>query len=276
MLKTAASKQESHVAANKLAVRSAAVEPQYSGFPQLSDSIQRKTVCACGGGCPRCSAGPSTQAALPVSQPGDALERDADLKADQVLRKAGPQALAQTPHQVTQLFGSYFHTDFSDVRLNTDEHAAAFAKVLGARAFTVGAEITFARNQFAPHTAEGHRLLAHEFAHVVQQRNAPAQIQRQDDGTGMQTTYIFGGIPDFLNCDRSDLNRDANTPCCSSTTLSLIPGLYDTSREYLGRAITRMESGANMDGAIQNNFGAGALSQRAEILARLRLIQTEL
>src|SRR5690242_792597 len=68
-------------------------------------TAQRKSDCACGGGCPRCSA-----QALPVSQPGDAMEQAADVKAEQVLRKIDSQALAKTagqpPDKVTRLFGS--------------------------------------------------------------------------------------------------------------------------------------------------------------------------
>lgn len=265
MFRMLASKQESRVAAHKPASRPAS-KPQ----PISNSEIQRKAECACGGSCPRCTG-------LPISQRGDALEREADQKADHVLRNIDPQSLSakQTPQQVTQLFGSYFNTDFSDVRLHTNDRAAASAKAVGARAFTAGSEITFGRDQFAPHTAEGRKLLAHEFAHVVQQRNAPKQIQRQDDGSG-SVIVRPDGIPLFLNCTKEELDNNPDTSCCSRYTRTLIPGLYTTSREYIGRAITRMESGANMNRAIRENFGAGAPSARAEILERLKLIQTEL
>jgi len=263
MFRMLASKQESRVAAHKPASRPASKPPQ----PISNIGIQRKAECACGGSCPRCTG-------LPVSQRGDALEREADQKADHVLRNVDPQSLSakQTPQQITQLFGSYLNTDFSDVRLHTNDRAAASAKALGARAFTVGSEITFGRGQFAPHTAEGRKLLAHEFAHVVQQRDAPKQIQRQED----QAVVITRGVPGILDCTRDDLDKDPDASCCPSTTRDLIPGLYDTSREYIDRAIKRMESSKNMDGALQENFGAGALSQRSQILANLKTIQTEL
>ena len=59
--------------------------------------------------------------------------------------------------------------DFSQVRVHTDQKAADSARAIQARAFTVGQEITFAAEQFAPETEEGKRLLAHELTHVVQQ-----------------------------------------------------------------------------------------------------------
>ena len=62
--------------------------------------------------------------------------------------------------------------EFSAIRLHcrgVDEICRAF----GATALTVGSDIFFRREAFAPHTPEGLRLLAHEVAHVVQQHRRP-------------------------------------------------------------------------------------------------------
>jgi Domain of unknown function (DUF4157) len=59
--------------------------------------------------------------------------------------------------------------DFSSVRLHRTGAERA-CRVLRARAFTVGSDVYFAAGAFAPHTPAGLRLLAHEVAHVVQQR----------------------------------------------------------------------------------------------------------
>jgi Domain of unknown function (DUF4157) len=60
--------------------------------------------------------------------------------------------------------------DFDSIRVH---HAGAGAdlacRALGARAFTVGADIYFAAGEFRPGTRDGLWLLAHEVAHVVQQ-----------------------------------------------------------------------------------------------------------
>lgn len=61
--------------------------------------------------------------------------------------------------------GRFGHS-FADVRVHADSGAAA---ALGARAFTVGSDVAFARGEFAPRSADGRALLAHELAHVVQQ-----------------------------------------------------------------------------------------------------------
>jgi uncharacterized protein DUF4157 len=63
-----------------------------------------------------------------------------------------------------------FHASFSGVRVHTGAEAASVALDEIARAFTVGEDIVFAEGNYAPHTAAGRQLLAHELAHVVQQR----------------------------------------------------------------------------------------------------------
>ena len=63
---------------------------------------------------------------------------------------------------------------FSDVRVHTDDHAGALARAVSARAFTVGNDIFFASGQYSPGTPGGNELIAHEVAHVAQQRGAPA------------------------------------------------------------------------------------------------------
>jgi hypothetical protein len=68
--------------------------------------------------------------------------------------------------------GSGSGVDFSAIRLHyrgVDEVCRAF----GATALTAGSDIYFRQEAFAPHTPEGLRLLAHEVAHVVQQRRRP-------------------------------------------------------------------------------------------------------
>jgi hypothetical protein len=61
------------------------------------------------------------------------------------------------------------------ISLSCDGVAAAAARAVSAEAFTVGEDIFFADQAFAPETAAGRKLLAHELAHV-------AQTQRGDGG----------------------------------------------------------------------------------------------
>jgi hypothetical protein len=65
-----------------------------------------------------------------------------------------------------------FRHDFSQVRVHTDARAADSAQAVNARAYTVGQNTVFAASQYAPGTSAGKQLLAHELAHVVQQKGA--------------------------------------------------------------------------------------------------------
>jgi Domain of unknown function (DUF4157) len=83
---------------------------------------------------------------------------------DAAIRCAG----SELEPRLREGFGRQFGTDFSAVRVHTDPASRASAVRLGAAAYAVGNDIIF-RSRFAPHTAGGQRLLAHELAHVVQQ-----------------------------------------------------------------------------------------------------------
>jgi Domain of unknown function (DUF4157) len=75
------------------------------------------------------------------------------------------------------IFEPRFGWDFSRVRVHTDAKAAESARTLGARAYTLGADIVFAPNAFSPATFAGQRLLAHELVHTAQHA-PPGQIRR--------------------------------------------------------------------------------------------------
>ena len=66
-------------------------------------------------------------------------------------------------------FEPRFGHDFSNVRVHTGGIAAAAAQSIHARAFTLGRDVVFGAGEYAPESASGRRLLAHELTHVVQQ-----------------------------------------------------------------------------------------------------------
>ena len=63
--------------------------------------------------------------------------------------------------------------DLSDVRVHTDSTAHDLNHAVSARAFATGTDVYFAQNEYKPNTSDGDKLIAHELAHVVQQRGAP-------------------------------------------------------------------------------------------------------
>ena len=63
-----------------------------------------------------------------------------------------------------------FSADFTGVRIHTTAVSNGLVNQLGARALTTGSHVFFAPGKYGPGTPSGDRLLAHELAHVVQQR----------------------------------------------------------------------------------------------------------
>jgi hypothetical protein len=63
--------------------------------------------------------------------------------------------------------------DLSDVSVHTDDTAHDLNHAVSAKAFATGTDVYFAKDQYKPNTSDGDKLIAHELAHVVQQRGAP-------------------------------------------------------------------------------------------------------
>lgn len=155
------------------------------------------------------------RAKLETGPAGDALEREADRVADAMVesatdmshpgavspvklsREASPdadaaaadtglvgQALRGPSQALPPVERAYFEQglghDFSRVRVHTDALAAASARSVQAKAYTVGRDLVFGAGHYAPQHREGRRLLAHELTHVAQQspdlRRAPEDL----------------------------------------------------------------------------------------------------
>lgn len=71
--------------------------------------------------------------------------------------------------------------DFSKVRVHTDAKAAKSARAVNSLAYTVGHDIIFGTEQYAPSTNFGKKLLVHELTHVVQQSAGAKGIQARLD-----------------------------------------------------------------------------------------------
>lgn len=71
--------------------------------------------------------------------------------------------------QARSIFEPRFGHDFSKVRIHSDSRANESARAVNALAYTVGRDIVFAQQAYAPATEMGKKLLAHELVHVVQQ-----------------------------------------------------------------------------------------------------------
>ena len=92
---------------------------------------------------------------------GYAMELPTQILAPQGGRRGKP-----LPEPVRQKMESALGADFADVRV----HVGPEASSIGALAFAHGSDLYFAPGLYDPHTTHGQRLLGHELAHVVKQR----------------------------------------------------------------------------------------------------------
>ncbi|MGW3347184.1 eCIS core domain-containing protein [Nonomuraea rubra] len=110
----------------------------------------------------------------------------------------GPGSGRPLPAAARQALEPRFGRDFGGVRVHTDAAAATAARAVNASAFTVGSHIVFGAGRYAPATAAGRALLAHELTHVVQQsgrRDVPA-IQRVPWGACPKGKRLSAARPD--------------------------------------------------------------------------------
>ncbi|HZM90328.1 MAG TPA: DUF4157 domain-containing protein [Blastocatellia bacterium] len=197
------------------------VENAVNPAPVSSGVIQRK--CECGGGsCSSCRPDDErvqTKSSLPISEPGDVFEREADSVADRAMQQmngstkpTGQQELGSTPPvaarasspgvapsqpslsngfmnsqsagnpmsgEVKERMENALGYDFGGVRVHNDSAASSVARDIHSEAFTYRSHIFFREGRYRPHLPGGQRLLAHELAHVVQQGGAHESIGRR-------------------------------------------------------------------------------------------------
>ncbi|HKE48699.1 MAG TPA: DUF4157 domain-containing protein [Rhodanobacteraceae bacterium] len=135
-------------------------------------------------------------------------------------RRAGPghDRAAERPGEalpegVREFLEAEFETDLGDVRVHADQDAHRQSADLGASAFTAGREIYFAKGMYAPSSREGRALLAHEVAHVIQQRRAGA-----------------AGAAEPLESDRHEAEREAEASAHAVEAGERIPTVSAAAR----------------------------------------------
>lgn len=239
--------------------------------------------CPFGGACHTCP--PRVKAKLKFGQPGDKYEQEADRVAEQVMRMPKPKntetkgylqekpltqrrvtnaqsGIADVPAIVSNVLRTTgrplnqatrgfmeprFNHDFSQVKIHNDSKAEESANAVSAKAYTVGQDIVFGADQYAPGTTAGNHLLAHELTHVVQQSRADFSIVPKDgsetgDSTlqkndNITTDETVGDIPQKtmpkLSADL--MLQRAACPCCSdSISISNISQIDNAT--YMGHS----------------------------------------
>ena len=171
------------------------------------------------------SSGALYRQAAPASPHAPVANRRLEGQIDAL--RGGGQPL---PHSVRSAFEPGFGRDFSAVQVHTGPAAAETAAHIGARAYTYGTHIAFARGEYSPDTRAGQRLLAHELTHVVQQdAGGPAHlIQRDPAPTATATTAT------------ATQAADPSTPG-SAVTPGRITSFDDFEQQVFSRATMRLD-----------------------------------
>ncbi|MBR0680168.1 DUF4157 domain-containing protein [Roseomonas eburnea] len=167
-------------------------------------------------------AAPAPQvAAFRIGAADDAAEREADAMADRALsgvlrrkcraceeeaklsRSASGGAIAASAGQAVGaalaapgrplgaaeagFFGGAFGRPLDGVRLHDGAVADRAARSVGARAFALGNHVVFAQGEYRPSEPGGRRLLAHELAHVAQDRGGVLRRFTRDERSDIST-----------------------------------------------------------------------------------------
>jgi hypothetical protein len=159
--------QPKEAAVRPPAKRRPPIQPPVKRFPERESAAERETASAARG---------AGAAHL------DPHERDADRMATAALRGGGtgagelsspapaalvPGAGQALPAADRAFFEPRFGRSLADVRVHTDDRAARAASAANAEAYAVGRDIVFGAGRWAPDTAAGRGLLAHELAHTL-------------------------------------------------------------------------------------------------------------
>lgn len=239
--------------------------------------------CPYGGACHTCPV--RVQTKLAVNQPGDEYEQEADHVSEMVMRMPAPindeedkcqqpgcakklqrktdnemtpdkvppivQEVLLSPGQpldpVTRAYMEpRFGHDFSQVRVHTDAKASESVRAVNALAYTVGRDVVFGYGQYAPNLDAGRKLMAHELAHVIQQKTSDGLYLDRANAPDFQERQFWldlGKQPNY-----GVLPKEKRTPMASKTGNQLADEILWAADALLTRA-------DQMRIFLQNHFG---------------------
>jgi hypothetical protein len=144
------------------------VAEQVMRTPDPAIRLQRK--CGCDGSAGTCECGSSESLVQRRSLPRDSLSAST---APSIVHEVIGNSGQPLDNSTRAFMEQRFNQDFGDVRVHVDGRGHESARAVNALAYTVGRDVVFGLGQYAPNTAAGKKLIAHELTHVVQQRGGP-------------------------------------------------------------------------------------------------------
>jgi hypothetical protein len=157
------------------------------------------------------------------------------------------------------------------VMVHADDKAAASARSVDARAYTVGSHIVFGAGQYQPGTPLGDVLLAHEAAHVAQQTGGQARtghdyagLEREANSAALPFLFSMGGLASRVGVAMKSGIRLQRCPITSQKINT--PSYFGPdSTEALQNINTMMQRGASMQNWVR--FGTIVVSFEDPIAA---------
>jgi hypothetical protein len=221
------------------------------------------------------------QPKLKVNTPGDKYEKEADRVAAQLTSMPAHERLqsksvqpndveSEAPPVVTDALRSSgqpldsstrafmeprFGHDFSRVRVHTDQTAADSARAVSALAYTVGRDVVFGAGRYAPGTAEGRHLLAHELVHVMQRRGSsdpsPLKLGGPDGIAERQATSVADMLESNRWPSQTSINDNSIAPSVQRQRESAeTPGLEISSETQPGEMGVTLEDPKNANSGL--------------------------
>ena len=136
-------------------------------------------------------------------------------------------------------FEPRFGHDFSRVRIYSGPQAASAAERLHARAYTLDEAIVWGARDAVPDRQNSHHLLAHELAHVVQQRRSHGQLRASSPSgeveadanrAAQQATEGRRACPQLAAAPDSPLKQDIDDPALRGRSVLTLGNRHGAGR----------------------------------------------
>jgi len=150
---------------------------------RVAEQVMRMPAPSLQRSCASCAAGGSTRPKCEAVKEGlvqrktKRVSSGSGFVADSFVHDLGP---GQPLDWATRaFFEPRLGQDLGRVQVHADAKAAESADAVNALAYTVGTNVVFGAGQYAPESAAGRKLLAHELAHTVQQSQVSSSSAEQ-------------------------------------------------------------------------------------------------
>lgn len=177
---------------------------------------------------------------------------------------AEPISVAQSggqplPRNIRALFEPRFGHDFSKVRVHSDSKGAESARAVDALAYTVGNNIVFSAGQYAPSTANGQKLIAHELTHVIQQSTMSSnKLFRREQIAGGSAASTQQQEPPSCGCTPPPASSCRRISSGSDTREDVVRQAFQTAANWLPAAQAALQEYVDAPAGERANKAAAA------------------